>query len=53
MPAVKRLRELITQLLDEASSEEDNLYLPTRLLDVGSTTAPCLRLVSMKSYPRL
>lgn len=52
-PAVKRLRELITQSLDKGSSEEDNGYLPTRLLDVGSTTEPCLRLVSMRSYPQL
>lgn len=48
-----RLHELITQSLDKVSTEEDNGYLPTRLLDVGLATEPCLRLVSMKSYPRL
>lgn len=50
---MKCLRELITQSLDGTSSEEDGEYLPTRLLDVGSTTEPCLRLVSMSSYPQL
>lgn len=48
-----RLHELIIQSLDKISTEEDNGYLPTRLLDVGLATEPCLRLVSMKNYPRL
>lgn len=47
------MRELITQSLDKASTEEDDEYLPTRVLDLGLATEPCLRLVSMKNCPRL
>lgn len=35
------------------SASDDDAHLPTRLLDVGSTTEPCLRLVSLKNHPRL
>ncbi|PTB35683.1 hypothetical protein M441DRAFT_152805 [Trichoderma asperellum CBS 433.97] len=51
--AVNRLRELIAQSSNEMSASDDNAYLPTRLLDVGSTTEPCLRLVSLENYPQL
>ncbi|KAL6900446.1 HET domain-containing protein [Trichoderma evansii] len=50
--AVDRLCELISQSSNE-SALEDSVYLPTRLLDVGSSTEPCLRLVQMKNYPQL
>ncbi|UKZ94412.1 uncharacterized protein TrAFT101_009284 [Trichoderma asperellum] len=52
--AVNRLRELIAQSSsNEMSASDDNAYLPTRLLDVGSTTEPYLRLVSLENYPQL
>lgn len=52
-PAVNRLCELISQSSNAMSASEDSVYLPTRLLDVGSTTEPCLRLVSLKNDSQL
>ncbi|KAI1458601.1 HET-domain-containing protein [Annulohypoxylon moriforme] len=49
----QRLKELIHRSLYEFPSRMEGTYLPTRLVDVGTKTSECLRLVITEQYQPL